>query len=718
MLKEFICTNKPKTNRLNPQLSAYERLSITALRDVWPQRRALLLSELQLQTIGDLLQHFPLRYVDKTATHAIVDLHPYSGNVQVKGKIEQLELIRGKGPQRLKATFCDETGCMELVWFQSIATLQKMLKEGETYVAYGKVSEFKGVYSMSHPEMQQADVLKHAAPTGYVPVYPLTEKLKAHKIDSKLLASWTKEALEHPNFEMPEFIPERIREKLALPDRAEAFKLIHYPSQLQESAMALHRFKFEEVFLFQLRCEKTRITHRLLNKGPAISKPGYYFDTFYSQYLPFELTDAQKKVIKEIWSDMKSGVQMNRLLQGDVGSGKTVVAFISLLLAIDNGYQGCLMAPTEILSQQHYESLKEWASPLGLRVALLTGSTTKKERNEILEDLSKGELKLVIGTHAVIEDRVVFDKLGLVVIDEQHRFGVAQRARLWLKANPAPHMLVMTATPIPRTLAMTAHGESDHSILDQLPKGRKPIVTVHREDFQRTDVMFFIKNEIAKGRQVYFVFPLIEESEHHDYKNLMEGFDMVTYYFPTPEYKLSIVHGRMKAEDKEMEMQRFKSGKSDIMVATTVIEVGVNVPNASVMVIESAERFGLSQLHQLRGRVGRGAEQSYCILMTKEKLSQTAKERMQAMVKHTDGFEIAKIDLKQRGPGDILGTRQSGLPEFKYIDLVRDESIIVMARQAAVYVLKKDPDLKLAEHAALKNYLLMHAKDNFWSKIS
>jgi len=691
---------------------------VTALREVWPQRKNLLQLELQIQTIGDLLHYFPLRYVDKTATHAIVDLHAFSGNVQIKGKIEQLELIRGKGPQRLKATFCDETGCMELIWFQSIATLQKFLKEGETYVAFGKISEFKGVLSMSHPEMQVFVPSKQAETQGFVPVYSLTEKLKANKIDSRLMSTWTKEALMHPNFDMPEFIPEKIRTKLALPERGKALRAIHFPNDMQEVALALNRFKFEEMFLFQLRCEKTRITHRLLNKGPLITKTGFFFDAFYAHHLPFELTEAQKKVIKEIWRDMKSGSQMNRLLQGDVGSGKTVVAFITMLLAIDNGYQTCLMAPTEILSQQHFESLKEWAHPLGLKVALLTGSSTKKERDEILADLAAGTLKLLIGTHAVIEDRVVFKQLGLVVIDEQHRFGVAQRARLWLKANPAPHMLVMTATPIPRTLAMTAHGESDHSILDQLPKGRKPIVTVHREDYQRTDVMFFIKNEIEKGRQVYFVFPLIEESEHHDYKNLMEGYDMVTYYFPTPDYKIAIVHGKMKAEDKEKEMQRFKSGRADIMVATTVIEVGVNVPNASVMVIESAERFGLSQLHQLRGRVGRGAEQSYCILMTKEKLSQTAKERMSAMVKHTDGFEVAKIDLKQRGPGDILGTRQSGLPEFKYIDLIRDESTIYLARQAAAYVLKKDPDLHTEEHAALRRYLLLYAKDNFWSKIS
>jgi len=699
-------------------MSAFEKLGISALGEIWPSRVALVANELGIVTVGDLLNHIPIRYQDKSASHSIADLRPDSGQVQVKGKVETLEIIRGKGPQRLKATFCDETGCMELVWFQAIPWVRKAVKEGEEYVAFGRISEFKGTYSMSHPEMQAYDPKKSAETAGFIPIYPLTEKLKASRIDSKLIGQWTKWALDHVNFDMPEFIPEKILSKLSLPSREEAYRIIHYPNNLNEAQLAHERFKFEELFLFQLRNERTRLTRIKNSRGPQITKPGYFFNEYYHNHLPFELTDAQKRVIKEIWSDMKSGSQMNRLLQGDVGSGKTIVAFITMLLAIDNGYQTCLMAPTEILAQQHFESLKEWATPIGLKVALLTGSTTKKEREEMLAELAEGKISLITGTHAVIEDRVVFKKLGLVVIDEQHKFGVAQRSKLWLKADPNPHILVMTATPIPRTLAMTAHGESEHSVIDELPKGRKSIITLHKEEYNRMDIMYFIKTEIAKGRQVYFVFPLIEESDTLEYKNLMDGYDMVTGFFPTPEYKLSIVHGRMKPDEKEQEMNRFKNGISQIIVATTVIEVGVNVPNASVMVIESAERFGLSQLHQLRGRVGRGADQSYCILMTKEKLSQTAKERMNAMVKHTDGFEIAKIDLKQRGPGDLLGTKQSGLPDFKFVDFIRDERQIFLSKQAAAFVLKNDPLLQTPENATLRQYLLTHSKDNFWSKIS
>lgn len=703
---------------MKTDLSEFEKLNISALGNYSTSRLSLLQKEIGIITIGDLLNHTPIRYLNKTSHVNIADLQPGSEQVQVRGRIESVEVLGTKNAQRLKAVFCDATGCMELVWFRSIPWVKKSLTIGQVYTAFGRVTEFKTVLSMSHPELQVYDPNKKEESKGFIPIYPLTEKLKASKIDSKFISELSKTAINHVNFDMPEFIPKKIIEKMELPSRADAYKSLHFPVTLELAQKAFDRFKFEEIFLFQLRSERTRLTRIKSSVGPNIIKPDYFFNEFYNKHLPFSLTDAQKRVIKEIWTDMKSGAQMNRLLQGDVGSGKTIVAFISMLLAIDNGFQACMLAPTEILCQQHYESLQEWAIPLGLKVALLTGSTPNKEREDMLQDLAEGKLSLITGTHAILEDRVVFNKLGLVVIDEQHRFGVAQRSKLWLKSNPSPHILVMTATPIPRTLAMTAHGESDHSILDELPAGRKPIMTVHKEEKDRLGIMSFIKNEIEKGRQIYFVFPLINESQALDLKNLMEGYDMVESYFPTPQYRIAIVHGQMRPEEKEKEMQRFKDGIAHIMVATTVIEVGVNVPNASVMIIENADRFGLSQLHQLRGRVGRGAEQSYCILMTENELGKTANERMNAMVRHNDGFEIAKIDLKQRGPGDLLGTKQSGLPDFKFLDLAKDDYFIFLGKQAAAYVLREDSTLGKPENAMLKSYLLSHSKDNFWSKIS
>ena len=705
---------------MNKSFSEFEKLPLSTIEGIWPSHQRLLQIELGIISVGTLLNHVPIRYIDKTSYTKVNQLHPDIGMVQIKGVLKNVEIVGEKRTKRLRAFFEDDTGAIELVWFRALQWVQKAIVEGQSYVAYGKISSFNGTYSISHPELKQFNASLNQSQTeeGFEGIYPSTEKLKAARVDARFWGQSMLRALRHPNFNLPEFLPEYIRGKLNLPQRETAYSMIHFPKNMQEASVALDRFKFEEIFLFQLRNERTRLNRVLHSRGPIMLKPGYFFDAFYNHHLPFELTEAQKRVVKEIWVDMKKGIQMNRLLQGDVGSGKTVVAFFCMLLAIDNGFQTCLMAPTEILAQQHAESLQEWATPIGLKVALLTGSSTKREREEILGELETGTLTLLTGTHAVLEDKVKFQKLGLVIIDEQHRFGVAQRAKLWLKSTPSPHMLVMTATPIPRTLAMTAHGESDHSIIDQLPKGRKPIVTVHREEYQRMDIMFFLKSEVAKGRQIYFVFPLIEESAHLDIKNLMDGYDMVANYFPTPEFRIAIVHGRMKAEEKEKEMERFKSGVAHVLVATTVIEVGVNVPNASVMVIESAERFGLSQLHQLRGRVGRGAEQSYCILMTKQQLNYVAKERMNAMVQHTDGFEIAKIDLKQRGPGDMLGTKQSGLPDFKFIDLVRDEKWIFLARQAAKYVLKNDPKLELPENQMLKNYLVSHQADNFWSKIS
>jgi ATP-dependent DNA helicase RecG len=702
---------------VNSGFSNFENLSLNTL-NLWPSRQKLLESELGILTIGDLLNHLPNRFVDKSQVHKIKDVGVDSGNVQLVGRLESLELLGQKRAQRLKGVFSDGSGYIELVWFKSIPWIRKALEIGKSYRVFGKLSEFKGVYSISHPEIQALDSSKEPELKGFEPIYPLTEKLKAARIDSKIIYDAIHQVFKHPNFSLPEFIPNYILTKLNLTNREEAYRLAHFPTQLSQSQTALNRFKFEEMFLFQLRSERTRINRRNNNPGPIIQKTGYFFNEFYSKHLPFELTEAQKRVIKEIWNDMKSGIQMNRLLQGDVGSGKTIVAFIVMLLAIDNGFQTSIMAPTEILAHQHFESLQEWATPIGLRVGFLTGSSTKKEREELHQDLIEGKINLLVGTHALLEDNVVFKNLGLVIIDEQHRFGVAQRSKLWLKAKPSPHMLVMTATPIPRTLAMTAHGESDHSIINMLPKGRKTIRTIHKSEYYRVEIMTFVKSEIEKGRQIYFVFPLIEESEQLDYNNLMDGFDTVADFFPAPQYRMAIVHGKMRAEDKEKEMERFKSGKAHILVATTVIEVGVNVPNASVMVIESAERFGLSQLHQLRGRVGRGAEQSYCILMTKERLNPTAKERMEAMVNHSDGFEIANIDLKQRGPGDILGTKQSGLPDFKFVDLVKDEAFIKLARHAAKYVFGNDPNLELPENKSLKNYLLQHNHDNFWSKIS
>jgi ATP-dependent DNA helicase RecG len=703
---------------VNHSFSAFEQLPIRTVEDMWPSRQRLLATELGIQTVGDLLRHIPSRYVDKTSFRSISTLSTDDGPVQIKGVLESLEIIGDKRKQRLKGIFSDPTGTMELVWFKSITWVKSALKEGHAYVAFGKVTSFGGQFSISHPEMKAVDSTEAVSEEGYQPIYPLTEKLKASKIDSRFLSQLVLKIFKHPNFELPDFLPATIVNKMHFPSRENTYRMIHFPSHIGEAQVSHDRLKFEEMFLFQLRSERLRHERIRDIKGPMMKKPGVYFHTFYHDHLPFELTDAQKKVIKEIWTDMKSGVQMNRLLQGDVGSGKTIVAFICMILAIDNGCQTCIMAPTEILAQQHYDSLMEWATPIGLRVGLLTGSTSKKDRQTLLKDLEEGRLLMLAGTHALLEDPVVFQHLGLVIIDEQHRFGVAQRARLWMKGNPPPHMLVMTATPIPRTLAMTAHGESDHSILDQLPKGRKAIITLHHDESRRMEIMFFVKSQIEKGRQIYFVFPLIEESEKLDLKNLMDGYDVVESYFNTPQYRIAIVHGRMKPDEKEAEMQRFKSGQAHIMVATTVIEVGVNVPNASVMIIESAERFGLSQLHQLRGRVGRGAEQSYCILMTKGQLGQGAKERMDAMVQHTDGFEIAKIDLKQRGPGDLLGTKQSGLPDFRFVDLYKDENVIYLAREAAKYMMRDDPNLLRPESENLKKFLIAHNHDNFWSRIS
>ena len=699
--------------------SEFELQPLSILEGIGPARQKLLASELGILRIGDLLKHVPTRYEDRSVVHSIGSLTAFLGHVQIAGTLIRLERLGQGKAKRLSGVLQDDTGSIELVWFQSIAWVEKALSVGNRYIGYGKINHFNGKLSITHPELKVFhDSTPNIGGSEFAAMYPLTEKLKAAKIDSKTLSDLQQKALRHPNFSMPEFIPEFILQKLHLCNRSSAYKMIHFPSNMGEANAAMERLKFEEIFLFQLRSERTRLYRIAHTPGPKMTQPGTFFNAFYNNHLPFALTDAQKKVLKEIWKDLKSGVQMNRLLQGDVGSGKTIVAFIAMLLSLDNGFQSCLMAPTEILATQHFVSIQEWASPLGVSVGLLTGSTPTKKREDLFHNLKNGTLQILVGTHAVLEDPVVFHKLGLVIIDEQHRFGVAQRSRLWLKASPAPHMLVMTATPIPRTLAMTAHGESDHSIIDQLPTGRKPIITVHRNESQRTQIMLFAREEIQKGRQVYFVFPLIEESKALDLQNLMDGYDRVAYYFPTPEYRLALVHGRMKPHEKEAEMARFKSGKAHIMIATTVIEVGVNVPNASVMIIESAEHFGLSQLHQLRGRVGRGAEQSYCILMTKGKLGHTAKERMQAMTRFTDGFEIAKIDLKQRGPGDLLGTKQSGLPNFKFIDLVKDEILISLARHAAHYVFRVDPKLNNPQHQMLKKYLLQNNQDHFWSKIS
>jgi ATP-dependent DNA helicase RecG len=668
---------------------------------------------------GDLLELYPYRHVDKTRVEIVSSITPESDMVQVAVRLLHTEVIGEKRGRRLVAQARDQTGFLELVWFQGITWVQKMLQPGQTYLVYGRPGFFQGKPQIVHPEIEVWTPEKKSGRAFLEPVYPSTEKLKARSLGGRQLAKLTETLLAQVHErDLPENLPEELLNRLKLPGRYTAFRQIHFPATLEQYQAAVRRLKFEEIFFAQLRMNLLRTARHRFSRGVIFDKVGELFHSFYRDHMPFELTNAQKRVIREIRADMGSGRQMNRLLQGDVGSGKTMVALLIMLLAADNGYQACLMAPTEILTRQHYETISRQLEHLPVQVAILTGTTRAGERKKILQRLIAGEIQILIGTHAVIEEVVQFQKLGIVIIDEQHRFGVAQRARLWGKAEVPPHVLVMTATPIPRTLAMTAYGDLDYSVIDELPPGRQPVTTVHRYESQRSRVMDFIRAEIEKGRQAYIIFPLIEESDKLDYENLMRGYETVKGYFPEPKYWISMVHGRQPAEQKEQNMRRFVEGDTQIMVSTTVIEVGVNVPNASVMVIESAEKFGLAQLHQLRGRVGRGAEKSYCILLSSTKLGKDARERLQIMTQTGNGFEIAEKDLELRGPGDIAGTRQSGMLDFKLADIVRDRPLVDAAKTLVMDILEKDPDLDSAENLRLKNFLQAQKRQTGWSKIS
>ena len=629
------------------------------------------------------------------------------------------EIVGVRAGRRLIAQVKDKSGILELTWFQGISWIQKILQQGQTYLIYGRVSFFQGKPQIIHPEMEVLTSEKRDGKNHLEPVYPTTEKLKSRSLGGRQIGKLTQTLLGMiSEKDVPENIPEGIRSQLKLVNRFVAYRQIHFPQSLAEYELAVKRLKFEELFLAQLRMAMLRSDRHRYSKGVIFDKVGDLFNTFFRQHLPFELTNAQKRVIREIRTDTARGRQMNRLLQGDVGSGKTIVAVLIMLLAVDNGYQACLVAPTEILAQQHYNTISSLLEKMDISIGLLTGSVKSAKRKKILKQLAEGDLKILIGTHAVIEETVRFRDLGMVIIDEQHRFGVAQRAKLWEKATIPPHILVMTATPIPRTLAMTAYGDLDYSVLDELPPGRQPVTTVHRYESQRSRVMDFLKAEISKGRQVYIIFPLIEESDKLDYENLMQGYENVRTYFPEPRYWISMVHGRQPGEQKDLNMRRFVSGDTQIMVSTTVIEVGVNVPNASVMVIESAEKFGLSQLHQLRGRVGRGAEKSYCILMTSPKLGNDARERIRIMTSTNNGFEIAEKDLELRGPGEIEGTRQSGALNFRLASIVQDRLLLDTARSLASTVLENDPELSSAENLPLKNFLVSQKGKTAWSRIS
>lgn len=693
---------------------------IEYLKGIGPSRGELLRKELNIHNYGDLMNLFPNRYIDRTRYYKINQLQGTTAEVQIVGKIINIKTVEfGKNQKRLVASFVDETGQMELTWFQGVKWIRESLKLNEVYVIFGKIADFKGQFSMAHPEMELLAEHKASLTSAMQPVYPSTEKLTQRGITNRIVNKAMQQLFLETKANFIETLPNNIIDQLKLIPKNEAMFNIHFPKSQELLAKAQFRLKFEELFFIQLQLITKNLIRKHKIKGHPFDKVGANFTDFYNNHLPFELTNAQKRVIKEIRNDMGSNAQMNRLLQGDVGSGKTIVALMCMLLAKDNGFQSCLMAPTEILANQHFIGLSELAKDLNINIKILTGSSKTSERKIIHEALENGTLDIIIGTHALLEDKVKFQNLGLAVIDEQHRFGVEQRSKLWKKNEIPPHVLVMTATPIPRTLAMSLYGDLDISVIDELPPGRKPIQTVHRFDSNRLKVWKFLKDEIAKGRQVYVVYPLINESSTQDYKDLMDGYESISRDFPLPQYSISIVHGQMKPAEKEAEMQRFVAGKTNIMVATTVIEVGVNVPNASVMVIESAERFGLSQLHQLRGRVGRGADQSYCILMTGFKLSNDSKIRLETMCSTNDGFEIAEVDLKLRGPGDILGTQQSGVLNLKIADIVKDRDILMVAREHALKLLKEDASMELPQHKNLRTvFIEMSAKKNIWNYIS
>ncbi|AZJ35826.1 ATP-dependent DNA helicase RecG [Tenacibaculum singaporense] len=697
---------------------------VTYIKGISVARAELLFTELGIKTCNDLLHLFPFRYIDKTQFYTINQLQQNSAEVQIVGKITGVKTVKQKRGSRLVATFSDATGTMELVWFKGVKWIKDSLKVNVPYVIYGKLNWYNGIPNMPHPEMETVKEYKSKLQMAMQPVYPSTEKLSTKGISNKVMRTMIQNLFQQAYNEIEETFPAYFIEEHQFLGKKESLLNIHFPKNQELLAKAQYRLKFEELFFIQLQLLQKKLIRKSKLKGFVFEQVGEEFTDFYNNHLPFDLTGAQKRVLKEIRKDVGSGAHMNRLLQGDVGSGKTIVALLTMLLAIDNGYQATIMAPTEILATQHYNGIIELLEKTDIKVELLTGSTKTKKRREIHESLLDGSLHILIGTHAILEEKVQFENLGIAIIDEQHRFGVAQRRKLWEKSSSdgraiPPHILVMTATPIPRTLAMSVYGDLDISVIDELPPGRKEIKTVHRYDSNRLGVFKFLKDEIAKGRQAYVVYPLIQESEAMDYKDLMDGYESISREFPSPKYQISIVHGQMKPADKDYEMERFAKGDTQIMVATTVIEVGVNVPNASVMVIESAERFGLSQLHQLRGRVGRGAEQSYCILLSSYKLSSDGKTRLQTMVETTDGFKIAEVDLKLRGPGNIMGTQQSGVLNLKIADVVKDSPILHVARKAAINILQEDPNLsEIKNSSLLKAYEKLRKTSGIWSNIS
>ena len=692
---------------------------IEYLKGVGPIKGALLKKHLNVQVVSDLLNYFPFRYVDKSVFSKVKDIYISTEYILLKCKISAIS-EEGQGRQkRLVALAEDETGVVELIWFQGANWLLQLLQVGQDYMIYGKVNFVKGRISIAHPELDLIrDPNNLKAQLGYQAVYSSTESLTAKGLGSKGIGQIIQNLFQYIHHsQIEEILPQYIIDKFQLIPRYDAFKKIHLPKSELDIIYAKNRLKFDELFAIQMKMFLSKIKRQRQSKGYLFIQLGDYFNDFYKNYMPFPLTQAQQRVIKEIHQDMHSSYQMNRLLQGDVGSGKTIVSFLIMLIAIGNGYQACIMAPTEVLATQHYQTISGYCEKIGLKTCLLTSQVKSKVRQNILNELASGEIHIAIGTHALIEDPIVFHNLGLCVVDEQHRFGVEQRAKLWKKAkNGNPHVLVMTATPIPRTLAMTLYGDLDVSIIDELPPNRKEIKTMHLKDIQRMQLYNFMKEQIEQGRQIYFVFPLIAESEKLDIENLTLGYEKLLQYFPLPKYRVSIVHGKMKSASKESEMKLFVSGSSNIMVATTVIEVGVNVPNASVMVIENAERFGLSQLHQLRGRVGRGADQSYCVLMTGNKVSLDALKRIETMVATNDGFKIAEADLEMRGPGDLDGTKQSGLIQLNIADIQEDNKILVAARNLAEAILNKDPELSNPLNIRLRNQYI-DEEDNSWAKI-
>ena len=696
------------------------KTNIQYLPGVGEKRAKILKQELNIVTIEDLLFTFPYKYIDKTKFYKINELNYNLPYIQVKGKITNLRIEGQKFKKRLIATFIDDTGKTELIWFKGIKWIKDSIKINTEYVIFGKPSKFGNKINIVHPDMELSEIANSKINTALEPAYSISEKLKKNYITSKVILKLMQAALKLCYANIAETLSDNIINKHNLLSLKQALLNIHFPKNADYLAKAQLRLKFEELFYIQLKLVQQKMIVKTIEKGYVFKTVGNTFNEFYKNNLKFELTNAQKKVIKEINADFKSGQHMNRLLQGDVGSGKTLVALLSMLIAIDNGFQACLMAPTEILAIQHFNTISNFLKNINVKITLLTGSTKQKDRTILHKELQNGEINILIGTHALIEDTVKFKNLGFVVIDEQHRFGVAQRAKMWKKNTMPPHILVMTATPIPRTLAMTVYGDLDVSIIDELPPGRKPVKTIHVFENKRDAVFKSIKQKIAEGRQVYIVYPLIKESDHFDYKDLEDGYDDVIRYFPLPQYKVSIVHGQMKPADKDIEMKKFIKGITNIMVATTVIEVGVDVPNASVMVIESAEKFGLSQLHQLRGRVGRGAEQSYCILITSHKLTTEGRKRISTMVETNDGFEIAEVDMKLRGPGDIDGTMQSGIPfNLRIANLAKDNSILLLARDTATQILKNDIKLQKNENLIIAQKLKNIIKnDNKWSNIS